>query len=127
MLAALPMATDCETLFLGFIPRVHTSLIVQPWLHLRRIVGENRKCGHTVISIVLILIVAPDHAEIGLEFIQLPARAAKPFAHVAAIRIGMPLAFVGSPLSTHGLRPVVYRTQMLWQGRVGQAYLDAPA
>src|SRR5215831_4026114 len=104
MLAAWPMATDREGLILGLIPRVDPSLITQPWLNLRRIVGENRKCGHTIIPIVLILVVAPDHAEIGLEPIQLPARAAKPFDHVAAMRIGMPLAFVGSPLSTHGLR-----------------------
>src|SRR5262245_2564464 len=121
------MATDREALILGLIPRVDPSLIVQPGLYFRRMVSQNRERGHAIVPVVLILVVAPDHAEIGLEFIQLPARSAKPFDHVAAMRIGMPLAFVGSPLSTHGLWPVIHRTQTLWQGRVGQAYLDAPA
>src|SRR5215813_5927169 len=127
MLAAWPMATDREGLILGLIPRIDPSLIMQPWLNLRRIVGENRKCGHTIIPIVLILVVAPDHAEIGLEPIQLPARSAKAFDHVVAMRVGMRLPVVRSPLAAHRLRPVIHRTQTLRQSRVGQAYLDAPA
>ena len=38
MLAAWPMATDREALVFGLIPRVRTSLIVQPWLYFR---GES--------------------------------------------------------------------------------------
>src|SRR4029077_1226840 len=127
MLAAFPMTPDQEALVFGLIPRVHTSLIVEPRMHFRRIVGENRKRGHTIIPIVLILVVAPDHAEIGLEFIQLPARPAKAFDHVVAMRVGMSLALVGSPLPAHRLRPIIHRTQTLRQRPVGQAYLDAPA
>ena len=77
MLAALPMAADREALVLGLIPRVHASLIVQPRLHFRRVVGENRKRGHTIVPVVLILVIAPDHAEVRLEFIQFPARSPK--------------------------------------------------
>src|SRR6266536_2724256 len=127
MLAAFPMAADRDALVFGLVPRVHTPLIVQPRLHFRRIVGENGKRGHTIVPIVLILIVAPDDAEIGLEFIQLSARPAKAFDHVAAMRVGMSLTLVGSPLPAHRLRPIIHGTQRLWQGRVGQAYLDAPA
>src|SRR4030095_5567388 len=104
MLAALPVTPDRDALVFGLVPGVHTSLIVQPRLHFRRIVGENGKRGHTIVPIVLILIVAPDDAEIGLEFIQLPARPAKAFDHVAAMRIGMSLALIDSPLPAHRLR-----------------------
>src|SRR6266481_8932954 len=127
MLATFPMAADHEALVFGLIPRVHTSLIVEPRLHFCRIIGENGKRGHTIIPIILILVVAPDHAEIGLEFIQLPARPAKAFDHVAAMSVGMSLALVGSPLPAHRLRPIIHRTQTLRQRRVGKAYLDAPA
>jgi hypothetical protein len=73
------------------------------------------------------LIVAPDDAEIGLEFIQLAARPAKAFDHFKTMSIGMRLTLVGSPLPAHRLRPIIHGTQTLWQGRVGQAYLNAPA
>src|SRR5437016_5263379 len=121
------MTSNGEARVFGLIPRVHTPLIVQPWLHFRGVVGENRKRGHTIIPVVLILVVTPDDTEIGLEFIQLPARPAKAFDHIAAMRVGMSLTLVGSPLPAHRLWPIIHRTQTLRQGRVGQAYLDAPA
>src|SRR6476660_6291089 len=127
MLAALPMAADLEALVLGFIPRVDAPLIVQPRLYFRRVVGENRKRGHTIVPIVLILVIAPDHAEVRLEFIQFPARSPKAFDHVTAMGVGMSLAFVGSPLPAHRLGPIFHRMQALWQRWVSQAYLDAPA
>ena len=119
MLAAFPVTLDRDALVFGLIPRVHTSLIVEPRLHLRRIVGENGKRGHTIIPIVFILVVAPDHTEIGLEFIQLPARPAKAFDHVAAMRVGMSLALVGSPLPAHGSGRL--STERRCSGRAGSA------
>src|SRR4030095_7043834 len=127
MLAALPVTPNRNALVFGLIPGVRTSLIVQPRLHFRRIVGENGKRGHTIVPIVLILVVTPDDTEIGLEFIQLPARPAKAFDHVVAMRVAMSLTLVGAPLPAHRLRPIIHRTQTLRQGRVGQAYLNAPA
>src|SRR5262245_64276252 len=127
MLAAWPMSTDREALVLGFIPGVDPPLIVQPRLYFRSVVGQNRERRHTILPVVLILVIAPDDAEIGLKFIQLPTRPPKAFDHFGAMGIRMRLALVGPPLPAHSLRPVIHRTQTLWQGRVGQAYLDAPA
>src|SRR5262245_52087877 len=116
MLATWPMATDREALVFGLIPRVDPSLIVQPWLYFRCVIRQNRERRHAIFPIILILIVAPDDTEIGLEFIQLPARPAKAFDHIAAMRVGMSLALVGPPLMAHGLWPIVHGTQALWQG-----------
>jgi hypothetical protein len=41
MLATWPMTKDREALVLGFIPRVHTPLIVQPWLYFRGVIRQN--------------------------------------------------------------------------------------
>jgi hypothetical protein len=71
------------------------------------------------------LVVAPDDAEIGPEFIEYSARPTKAFDHVAPMQVGMRLAFILSPLPSHGLRPIFHRTQALWQRRIRQAYFDA--
>src|SRR5262245_2604515 len=125
MLAALPMAADREALVLGFIPRVDAPLIVQPGLYFRRVIGQNRERRHTILPIVLKLVVAPDDAEIGLEFIKHSARPPKALDHLKTMRVGMRLALVSSPLPAHRLRPSVHRTQAFRERRIGQAYLDA--
>jgi hypothetical protein len=71
------------------------------------------------------LVVAPDDAEIGLEFIEHSARAPKALDHLKTMRVGMRLALVSSPLPAHRLRPIFHRTQAFRQRRIGQAYFDA--
>src|SRR5215467_4698761 len=111
VLAALPMSADREALVLWLIPRVCPALVVQPWLYFRCIISENRKRGHAVFPVIFELVIAPDHAEVGLKLIEHAARPTKAIDHRLTMLVGMRLTVVASPLPAHSVRPVVERTQ----------------
>src|SRR3990172_3995898 len=125
MIAAEPMTAHRKAFVLRLVPAIHAAPAVQPGLEIDLVVGEHGERWHAVFAVVLELIVAPDDAEIGLEFIEGAPRPAKPLDHFPAMGVGVGMALVRAPLPAHRLRPILDRTQPLRQRRVRQACLDA--
>ena len=110
-----------------FVPPVLATLVTLPGLNVDRVVGQHRERRHAILAIVLVLVVAPQQHEIGLERIELGADLAEVVDHVAPMLLGVAQSFVGGPLSSHRRMPVRGRPQRLGQQRVGEQELDAPA
>src|SRR5262249_57108078 len=91
------LARDRERLVAGLVPRVLTAVTL-PGLHVDRVVGEDRERRHAVLAIVLVLIIAPEQHEIGLERVQLGARLAEVVDQVVAVLVGVRRPLVGTPL-----------------------------
>jgi hypothetical protein len=127
MLARRTMPLDGKLFFLGLIPGIHAPLIMQPRLHFHAVVGQHRERRHAILTVILELVVAPNDAKVGLEFIQGAPRHAKTLDHLLAVRIGMRPAIVRAPLAAHRLRPILQRAQMLRQRRVGQTDVNSAA
>src|SRR5262245_52891047 len=113
------MARDRERLVLRLVPPVLAAVSL-PGLHLDRVVGEDRERRYTVLPVVLVLVVAPEENEVGLEGVQLGARLAEVMDQVVSMRIGVRGALVVRPLRPHGRVPLLGRAQILGQQGIGQ-------
>src|SRR5882762_7854777 len=113
------MSFDSEALIYCLIPRIYAARVAQPGLEFRRVVSKDGKRRHAVLSVVLELIVAPDHAKIRLKIVERAARGAKTVDHRSAMRVGMPLPIIHAPLPAHRLRPILDRAQALRQRGIG--------
>src|SRR4051812_26298291 len=98
ILAGGAMAFDRESLVGRLVPRVLSALIVLPRLEFDRVVRENRERRNAVFAEILVLIVAPDEHEIGLEAIELAPDLAELLDHVVPVPLGMRAAVVVAPL-----------------------------
>src|SRR5262245_21962513 len=126
MFAALAVAANRKTFFLWLAPRIRAALIMKPGLKLGGVVGEHRKRRHAVIAKVLELIVAPDDAEVRLEFIERAPCHAKALDHFLTMGVGMRQSVVRAPLLAHRRRPIFQRPQLLRQRRIREAHFDSP-
>ena len=119
------MARDGEGLVVGLVPDVGAPAAVGPRLRVHGFIGEDGEGRHAVFVVVLVLVVTPQHAQVGLELVQRASGDAEAVDQVLAVRVGVALAVVRAPLLAHGRRPVVDVAQPVRQRRVLQAHLDA--
>src|SRR6267142_2890463 len=124
MLGARPMTRDRERLVLGLVPPV-LAAVTLPGLNLDRVVGEGRERRYAVLAVVLVLVVAPEQNEVGLERIQLGPRLAEVVDQIVPVRLGVGRALVGGPLRAHRWMPRLGCAQILGQQRIGYQQLDA--
>src|SRR5262249_47450451 len=115
---------DREGLVLGLVPPVLAAMSL-PGLHVDRVVGEDRERRHAVLAEVLVLIVAPEQDEIGLEGVELGADLPEVMDQVIAVLLGVAGPLVGAPLLAHGRIPALRRSPALRQQWIGHQELDA--
>ncbi len=127
ILAAGAVAFHADRVLVGLVPRVASPLVALPGLEVHGVVRENGKGGHAVLAKILVLIVAPDEHEVGVEGVELAADLAKLVDQVLAVLVGVRLALVIAPLLAHGGVPVFHRAKLLGKPGVLQALLRAPA
>ena len=123
ILGAGAMARDRERLVLGLVPPVLAAMPL-PRLDVDRVVGQHRERRHAVLTVVLVLVVAPQQHEVGLEGVELGANLPEVMDQVAAVPLGVGQAFVGAPLLAHRRMPALRRPQLLGQHRVRQQHFD---
>src|SRR5262249_3375939 len=108
------MARDRERLVLGLVPPV-LAAVALPGLHVDGVVGEDRERRHAVLAVVLVLVVAPEQNEVGLEGIELGARLPEMMDQVVAVLVGVRRALVGAPLLARRRMPAGRRAKRLRQ------------
>src|SRR5260370_41950368 len=79
-----------------------------------------------VLAEIFVLIVAPDHDEIGPELIDLRARLAQRLEEAFAMMARRGDAFVTAPLLAHRLRPSVTGSVLLGQVRILEHAFENP-
>ena len=75
-------------------------------LALKLVVGQDAEGRDDVLAEVLVLVVAPDHHEIGVEGVQFLAQLAEAGHHALAQTHGGGVTLVLAVLDAHGFRPV---------------------
>src|SRR5947209_4878571 len=124
MFRARPVAGDRERLVLGLIPPVLATMAL-PGLNIDGVICEDRERRHAVLAVVLVLIIAPEQYEIGLERVELGTDLSEVMDQVVPMLLGVIRALVGAPLLTHRRMPAGRRAERLRQQRIGEQQLDA--
>ena len=101
------MAFHRESLLVGLVPHVLSAAITFPRLDVDAVVSEDGESRHAVLGEVLVLIVAPDQHEVGLESVELAPDLPELVDHVLAMPVGVRLALILSPLAAHRRVPVL--------------------
>src|SRR3989442_10579046 len=121
------MPFDRERRVGWLVPPVLATLVNLPGLNVDRVVGQHRERRHAILAVVLVLVVAPQQHEVGLERIELGADLAEVVDHVAPMLLGVAQPVVGAPLLPHRRVPAGRRSERLGQQRVSEQQLDPPA
>ena len=118
VLAGLAMAAHPHRLVLRLAPRVPGASAMRPGLQFLVVIGEDRKGRDDVLLEVLVLVVAPHHDDIGVEFVDDAAR----LGEMRAINLAAPRRRGGAPVVPQFLaqlrRPVRRVLHLLGHRRV---------
>src|SRR5262245_22184483 len=101
---------------LRLLPRVVPAR-VRPRAVLDGLVRQHAEGGDDVLLEVLVLIVAPDHDQVGREIVEHPSGFAEPRKERLAMLACSAEPFVFAPFTPHGLRPSVRHA--VFGGKIG--------
>src|SRR5262245_56066343 len=107
---------------LGLLPHIVPAR-VRPRLVLDGLVRQHAEGRDDVLLEILVLIVTPDHDQVGREIVEHPSRLAEPREERLAMLARGAEPFIVAPVATHVLRPSVRHA--VFGGKVG-VLEDAP-